>query len=121
MRTLLRAPLFGAVLLIGLAGCQTAPAGPTTAPPPVPPGGADLISTEDATAGRALYVNKCARCHKFYDPANYNAGEWRNWMNKMSRKAKLQPEQREQLERYLDAFRTGGRSDSDKPGPAEKL
>ena len=105
MRPPLQATLLGSVLMIVLAGCQTAPAGPTTAPPPVPPGGADLISTNDAIAGRALYVNKCARCHKFYDPAKYNDADWNKWMTKMNRKAKLKPDQAALLSRYLDAYR----------------
>ena len=105
MRWPLQLPLFGAILMIALAGCQTAPAGPTNTPPPVPPGGADLISTDDAIAGRALYVNKCARCHKFYDPAKYNDADWNKWMRKMNRKAKLKPDQAALLTRYLEVYR----------------
>ena len=104
MRMLLQAPLFGAVLIV-LAGCQTAPAGPVTAPPPVPPAGANLISADDAVAGRALYVNKCARCHKFYDPAKYSDPDWNKWMTKMGRKARLKPDERGLLDRYLGAYR----------------
>ena len=58
-------------------------------------------------AGQKLYVVKCARCHKFYNPANYSDAKWREWMDKMSRKAKLKPEQKETLSEYLEAFRTG--------------
>jgi hypothetical protein len=104
-RTLLLAPLFGVVLLIGLAGCQTTPAG-STAPPPIPPGGAALISETDAANGRTLYLNKCAGCHKFHDPAGYNDADWHKWMNKMSRKAHLNPDDRQILEQFLRAYRT---------------
>ncbi len=42
---------------------------------------------------------------KFYDPAGYSEGEWRTWMARMSRKARLKPEQQELLSRYLNGFR----------------
>jgi hypothetical protein len=57
-------------------------------------------------AGRKLYIAKCARCHKFYDPAKYSDKAWREWMDKMSKKAKLKPDQKEILSKYLDTFRT---------------
>ena len=64
------------------------------------------MSPETAAVGRKIYVNKCARCHKFYDPAGYNAAEWDSWMTKMSRKAKLKPDQTATLVEYLAAYRT---------------
>jgi cytochrome c5 len=121
MRADWKTPLFGAGLMITLAGCQSAPAGSTAAPPPVPPGGAALISAEDAAAGRALYVNKCARCHKFHDPAKYDDADWNRWMTKMSRKAKLKPAQAELLGRYLDVYRQpGGTNVSAAPAAGRK-
>jgi len=114
-RALLLAPLFGVVLLIGLAGCQTTPAG-STAPPPLPPGGAVLISESDAANGRALYLNKCARCHKFHDPAGYNDADWQKWFGKMSRKARLNVPEHELLAKYLGTFRPGAGSVPAGPG-----
>jgi len=95
----------GLILILGLSGCQISPGGSNAAPPQLPPGGALLISPETAASGRKLYVNKCARCHKFYDPAGYGAAEWKSWMTKMSRKAKLEPEQTTLLAEYLEAYR----------------
>jgi hypothetical protein len=95
----------GLLLLLELAGCQSAPVGPTAAPPPLPPGQAHLLSTQAELAGRKLYVNKCARCHKFYDPARYQEAEWKLWMTKMTRKAKLNPGQTRLLAEYLEAYR----------------
>ena len=68
---------------------------------------ADLSEKETQTA-RKLYNAKCAKCHKFYDPANYSAEEWNVWMHKMSKKAKLKPPQTELLTRYLETFRAAG-------------
>ena len=64
-------------------------------------------STDIMEAGRKIYLVKCARCHKFYDPAKYPDEEWRHWMDKMSKKAKLKPDQKEILSEYLETFRTG--------------
>jgi len=57
---------------------------------------------KDEAVGRKLYVNKCAKCHKFYDPSHYSETQWREWMQKMSRKAKLTPEQEKQLSKYVE-------------------
>lgn len=51
---------------------------------------------------RRLYVAKCAKCHKFYDPARYSDAEWQMWMAKMSKKSKLNTEQRELLSNYIE-------------------
>jgi hypothetical protein len=79
------------VLFVALAGVLPARAADTTS------------VTE---TGRKLYTAKCARCHKFYDPAKYSDEAWHTWMDKMSRKAKLKPDQKETLSEYLETFRT---------------
>lgn len=75
------------VLVLALAGAG------------VPTKAADISS--DAP-GRKLYVGKCARCHKLYDPAKYSDEQWQVWMDKMSRKAKLQPDQKELISHYVE-------------------
>lgn len=60
---------------------------------------------QDLTAGKKLYTGKCARCHKFYDPARYDDKTWESWMQKMSEKAKLNDEQYRQLTTYLQTVR----------------
>jgi len=65
----------------------------------VPATAKDLSSNE--TAGQKLYVAKCAKCHKFYDPAKYSDADWQMWMAKMSKKAKLKPAQEAELSRYI--------------------
>ena len=104
-----RALLAVAVLLtvaIGLAGCQSPSLrehGPN-APAFAPAHGAALSALE-ITQGARLYTLKCAKCHQFYDPADYSNQDWQSWMLKMSKKAHLKPDQEELLSRYLDAFR----------------
>lgn len=99
-----------AAVTVGLAGCQSPAPGDHTASDFIPPLNADAVSAagfspQEVTDANALYVGKCAKCHKFYDPAQYPQKEWDMWMRKMSRKSKLKPAQEELLTRYLGAFR----------------
>ena len=68
--------------------------------------GGDLTRKEQEAA-KKLYDGKCARCHRMYDPRDYSDEEWRLWMAKMSKKAKLKPSQEKLLNQFLDAYRTG--------------
>ena len=69
-----------------------------------PTPGRDLSAAE-VDRGADLCLNKCARCHKLYAPAQYSDVEWRSWMGKMTKKAHLTRDQAELLGRYLEAFR----------------
>jgi cytochrome c553 len=68
---------------------------------------ADELTVEELAAARKVYVAKCAKCHRFYEPKNYSEPAWRTWREKMDRKSKLKTEQADLLRRYLDAYRTG--------------
>ena len=63
------------------------------------------LSLEQASLGRKLYIAKCTACHGFYNPAEYEEGEWEHWMRKMSKKAHLKIEQQARLSEYLGTFR----------------
>jgi cytochrome c5 len=73
----------------------------------VSPASADELTPKEAAAGRKVYVAKCAKCHKFYEPKGYKDADWRRWMESMSRKAKLKTEDDKLLRRYLDEYRAG--------------
>jgi hypothetical protein len=66
------------------------------------------MAGKDVVAARKLYVAKCAKCHRFYEPKAYSEPDWQTWMAKMTRKSKLKPDQAALLDRYLDAYRAGG-------------
>ena len=83
------------VVLIALAGCSA------------PAGAADVSTANPLDAGRKLYVAKCARCHKLYDPNKYSDAAWDKWMAKMTRKAKLKPDQADLISRYVATLRDG--------------
>lgn len=71
------------------------------------PATADELTPKEAAAGRKVYVAKCAKCHKFYEPTKYPEPDWGRWMDKMSAKAKLKTDQDKLLRRYLDEYRAG--------------
>ena len=68
---------------------------------------ADQLTAKEISTARKIYVAKCAKCHRFYEPANYSEPDWRTWMEKMSKKSKLEEEQARLLTQYLAAYRAG--------------
>lgn len=68
--------------------------------------GTAVLSPKETKEARKLYNLKCAKCHKFYDPADYTQLEWDEWMLKMSKKSKLKPAQHDLLSRYLETLRS---------------
>lgn len=82
------------------------------------PAGAAELSPGDVKEARRLYVVKCAKCHKFYEPTEYADAEWSDWMQKMSRKSKLKAAQEQVLTQYLETVRRSGTpSDGHVPRP----
>ena len=71
------------------------------------PARGDELTAKEAAAGRKVYVAKCAKCHKFYEPKSYSEADWGRWMEAMSRKSKLKTDQDNLLRRYLDEYRAG--------------
>ena len=71
------------------------------------PAKADELTPKEVAAGRKVYVAKCAKCHKSYEPKSYNEADWGRWMESMSRKSKLKTDQDKLLRRYLDDYRAG--------------
>jgi len=72
-----------------------------------PASNAEDLTVKEITAARKIYVAKCAKCHRFYEPRDYPQSNWQTWMEKMNEKSKLKPAQAELLNRYLDAYRAG--------------
>ena len=68
--------------------------------------GEDLPWTaSELKQARKLYLLKCAKCHKLYEPSSYSDAEWKGWMKKMIVKSKLRPPQAELVNRYADELR----------------
>jgi hypothetical protein len=99
-----------AVVTAVFIGCESLERGGRTGSDNVPVLNTNAANTahfplQQIEPANNLYVAKCAKCHKFYNPADYSQEEWDKWMRKMSRKAKLNPEQSQLLHEYLAAFR----------------
>jgi len=62
---------------------------------------APQLSLKDETAARKLYLGKCAKCHKLYDPTKYSDRSWDLWFGKMSKKAKLTANEQRLLSDYI--------------------
>ncbi len=97
-----------AIVLAGVAcvGCRAS--APATADLPILDSKAAEtvhLTTQEASEARRIYTAKCARCHRFYDPASYNETEWHAWIKSMSRKARLTSHQEEVLGRYTALLR----------------
>jgi mono/diheme cytochrome c family protein len=71
---------------------------------------ADEPSSAELAKARKLYTTKCARCHKLYAPEKYSDEEWQHWMSKMTKKAKLNPDQTELLSQYVNSLRANTNS-----------
>ncbi len=41
---------------------------------------------KDPAEARKTYVNKCSKCHKLYNPADYSDANWEKWMGKWPEK-----------------------------------
>lgn len=53
-------------------------------------------------AGRNLYYSKCISCHKAYEPKMYTAEQWKNILNEMGKKAKLNSTEIDSILNYLN-------------------
>jgi mono/diheme cytochrome c family protein len=73
-----------------------------SAPPVTPEKPAD----DPHSAGRSLYLNSCNRCHALPDVRSYSAPRLTAIVAKMSRKAKMTPEQHDAVLNYLLTLRS---------------
>jgi hypothetical protein len=98
------------IVFLGLTmphlGCQSSAIGGRRRSIPVPrPERAAELPPEQLREASQLYAIKCAKCHEFYNPADYPPAEWEGWMRKMTRKARLGSTQADLLSRYFETFR----------------
>jgi hypothetical protein len=50
---------------------------------------------KDRSRAEELHKLKCAKCHKLYEPADYEMDKWDAWLLKMKKKARLKDDQYE--------------------------
>ena len=90
MRLSLFGPLCLLLLLLAVA-CETVPVKQQAA------GSGPVAEGED------LYRNSCARCHALFMPQSYTASEWKFYVRKYGRKARLAKTKRSKVCEYLSA------------------
>lgn len=54
-----------------------------------------------ASAGQAVYTNRCGRCHGLKKTENYTAQRWGNILKSMIPKAKLNDDEAKQVTAYV--------------------
>jgi mono/diheme cytochrome c family protein len=61
-------------------------------------------TVEDLERGRRLYVRRCSACHTLVLPAAHPPEKWPRLVDAMAKKARLRPEEREDVVRFLVAL-----------------
>lgn len=59
------------------------------------------LTLGELEAGRRAYVRRCSGCHALHLPESLGAREWLEQMEEMAVEAKLTPEERALIERFL--------------------
>ena len=68
-----------------------------TAPPPPPA----KVLTAEAAAGKDLYQNNCAKCHKLFAPSEFSKEDWGPILVRMQPKARLDDSQMANISNYI--------------------
>ena len=63
-----------------------------------------IVNMKDETnhpEGRELYISKCNSCHQLFNPNKFTETEWDTILVPMEAKSKLQPEQRDEIYKWI--------------------
>lgn len=92
------------LILAGLAffvvSCGTQKTTPVAQAPVEP--AKTVALTPELEAGKNLYDNNCAKCHKLYEPKQFSKEEWTPILVRMGKKAKLDETQMASISSYID-------------------
>ncbi|MFL5343565.1 MAG: hypothetical protein ACJ8AT_02170 [Hyalangium sp.] len=92
------------VLLLLLVGCAGGLPHPTAEVAARAARSQPDVTLESLEAGRDRYVQRCSGCHNLVVPTAKQPQEWPRLVGKMAERAKLTPEDRLLIERYLVAL-----------------
>jgi cytochrome c5 len=95
--------LTAAVLLLFSCGTKkTAAVAPVA---PVAPAVTETVKATELTpelaAGKNLYENSCARCHKLFEPKKFTQEDWKPVLVRMQKKAHLDDTQMASISNYI--------------------
>lgn len=68
-------------------------------------------------AGRRLFADRCSGCHALRLPSEYPAARWPALLSQMEKEAKLAPEERELIERFVLTVAARPQGDAGPPRP----
>jgi cytochrome c5 len=57
--------------------------------------------TPELAAGRTLYENNCAKCHKLFSPTKLSEQDWKPVLVRMQKKARLDDAQMVEISNYI--------------------
>jgi hypothetical protein len=75
---------------------------------------------EDWAAAAALHQNRCAECHRLYEPSDYSEEDWTSWIRKMKRKARLSLSETRLLSDYTQALRRNDKFEFKRPADPDE-
>lgn len=62
-------------------------------------------TVEDISGGHAIYTTKCVKCHQAFEITGFSEKKWLHEIDEMSPKAKLTPEEKLKLTKYVLSYR----------------
>jgi mono/diheme cytochrome c family protein len=91
-----------AVAFALLFSCSPKVAQPVAPPPPPPVAAAPApANLGDIAAGKTIYENNCAKCHKLFAPTDFSAKDWEPILVRMQKKAHLDDAQMASIHTYI--------------------
>jgi|SRR5947209_9056959 len=90
-------------MMIAFEGCETTS---SNVPPVTAAMAGDKSKVRELRAGRELFLSRCIDCHSLPPIARYSASEWPPLVRKMSGRAHLKAEQRDEIVAYILAVKT---------------
>jgi mono/diheme cytochrome c family protein len=95
--------LLGGTLVAGLVGCAVGLPAPTELDATRVSSRWPALHAADLEHGRALYAQRCSRCHELFDPSIHAAGQWETAVREMNARAGLSEAEERLVVQYLVA------------------
>lgn len=65
------------------------------------------VTHEQYLEGKMVFEANCQKCHKLRKPESHTVKQWVKWLDKMAPKAKLSPEQKQQVFNFVSVNAKG--------------
>ncbi|OXA76616.1 Dihaem cytochrome c [Flavobacterium aquidurense] len=89
------------LLAVSCGTKKTASTPATPATPAVTETAKAVELTPELAAGKSMYENNCAKCHKLYEPKKFTQEEWAPILVRMQKKAHLDDTQMASITSYI--------------------